>query len=348
MKPYRKPSYILAIAVVIVGALLALSDFDSAAEPVDSTVEPAMNTPVPVTPTAYAYLPLLAGEPTPTPSPIEGFSFVGTADMRFFSGPGQYDTSQYFRGAGEAIAAAGAGAFMFTPGDEDPVEDVFWTITQTLGTETTWYPVVGNHDLPRGGEEPRRGANLAWLNAYDYGAVNPGPRGCPTTTYSFDYGNAHFVALNEYCDASGEDVLSGDVSDHLYHWLENDLSQTDQTHIFVLGHEPAYPQPDADNGRVRHVGDSLDAHPNRRDRFWQLLVDRGVVAYICGHTHNYSVVRIDGVWQVDVGHARGIGDTGARSTFVIIEVEGETVRYRTYRDDAQGGSYSLMHHGDLR
>lgn len=347
MKSHMKLVTVLAITVLILGALFTLSNVDSTAEPVDSTFEPPTETMPPLTPTAYAYLPLLAREPTPTPSPEEGFAFVVTADMRFFSGP-DYHTTEYFRGAGEAIATTGGGAFMFTPGDEDPFEDVLWTITQTLGTDTTWYPVVGNHDLPGGGHESERGANLARLQAYDYGRVNPGPSGCPTTTYSFDYGDAHFVALNEYCDASGPDVLSGDVSDHLYQWLANDLSQTDQPHIFVLGHEPAYPQPDADNGRVRHVGDSLDQHPDRRDRFWQLLVDRGVLAYICGHTHNYSVARIDGVWQVDVGHARGIGDTGARSTFVTIEVEGETVRYRTYRDDAEGGSYTLMHHGDLR
>lgn len=339
MKPYRKLGTVIAITVVILGALLALAM-------VEPTAGPGANAPVDLTPTTYTYLPLVADEQTAPPDEL--FSFVVTADMRYFSGSGQYDTRQYFRGAGQAIAAAGGGAFMVTPGDEDPVEDVLWTITQTLGTETTWYPVVGNHDLPGGGHEAERGANLEWLKTYDYGAVNPGPDGCPTTTYSFDYQNAHFVVLNEYCDASGEDVTSGDVPDHLYHWLENDLSQTDQVHIFVLGHEPAYPQPDADNGRLRHVGDSLDQYPARRDRFWQLLSDQDVVAYICGHTHNYSVVNINGVWQIDAGHARGLGDTGARSTFVIVEVGEETVRYETYRDNAQGGSYSLMHSGELR
>ncbi|MFB0545557.1 MAG: hypothetical protein ACETWB_01485, partial [Anaerolineae bacterium] len=60
------------------------------------------------------------------------FTFVVTTDMRGFSGPGQYDTQQYFRGACEAIDALGAGAFMVSPGDIDPPEDVKWTITRTL------------------------------------------------------------------------------------------------------------------------------------------------------------------------------------------------------------------------
>ncbi|MGD1992866.1 MAG: metallophosphoesterase [Anaerolineae bacterium] len=343
-----KLGYVLVMAAAVVAASLALSDVDSTVEPVaDTTIEPAIGATVELTPTVYAYLPIVARDPTPTPTPVEAFSFAVTADMRYFSGP-DYHSVQYFRGAGEALATAGGGAFMLTPGDMDPPQDVLWTIRSTLGTSYPWYPVVGNHDLPNRGHEPEPGANMAWLKAYDYGAVNAGPTGCPTTTYSFDYGNAHFVALNEYSDSSGADVRNGDVSDHLYRWLENDLSQTTQTHIFVLGHEPAYPQPDADNGRVRHVGDSLDQYPARRDRFWQLLVDRGVVAYICGHTHNYSAVQIDGIWQLDAGHARGLGDTGARSTFILIEIEGETVRYQTYRDDAQGGPYSLAHSGTLR
>ncbi len=275
------------------------------------------------------------------------FSFAVTADMRSFAGPGDYDTPAYFRGAVEALDALGGGAFMVSPGDIDPPSGVLWTITRTLGVTYTWYPVVGNHELPGAGSEPSAGANMAWLNGYDYGPVNPGPSGCPTTTYSFDVGPAHFVVLNEYCDVEGDDVTAGDVPDHLYNWLVDDLDDTDQPLILVLGHEPAYPQPDTDNGRIRHVGSSLDQDPLHRDRFWQLLWDRRVVAYICGHTHNYSAVRIDGVWQLDAGHSRGLGDTGARSTLIVVDVEPQLVHYRTYRDDANGGCYTLMHQGLL-
>ncbi len=275
------------------------------------------------------------------------FTFAITADMRWYAGPGAYDTPQYFRGAVEAIAGLGDTAFMVSPGDIDPPSGVLWTITHALGVTYTWYPVVGNHELPLQGSEPYTGANMVWLRGYDYGVVNPGPSGCPTTTYSFDYQNAHFVMLNEYCDISGDTITDGDVPDHLYDWLAADLSATHQVHVFVFGHEPAYPQPDADNGRLRHLGDSLDQYPAHRDRFWNLLKDAGVVAYICGHTHNYSAVNVDGVWQLDVGHARGLGDTGARSTFMLIHVRSAMVTFETYRDDAGGGPYTLMHGGVL-
>ncbi len=308
-------------------------------------------------PTASPFVPSPTPFPTPspvpsptappTPTPEVEFAFAVTADIRIYAGPGAYDSSRFFRGACEAIAAQGPVAFMVSPGDVDPPDGILWTITRTLGADFRWYPAVGNHEV----ETPE---DMDWLRCYGHGLtdptgrpVRPGPPGCPTTTYSFDYENAHFVVLNVYCDSGGDAVTDGDIPDHLYHWLAADLSSTDKPHIFVFGHEPAYPQPDALTGRVRHLGGSLDAHPAHRDRFWNLLQERGVRAYICGHTHNYSAIRVNGVWQLDAGHARGLGDTGAPSTFILVRVRGPQVTFETYRDNMQGGLYTLVDSGLL-
>jgi hypothetical protein len=278
---------------------------------------------------------------TPVRSTYRGsFTFSVTADIREFAGSGSYNIPQYFRGPVEAISAKSTSAFMVSPGDIDPPADIRWSITQTFGTTYPWYPVVGNHE-----EETL--ADMEWLRNFDYGGVNPGPSGCPTTTYSFDYDEVHFVMLNEYCDTSGDDVTDGDVPDHLYNWLVEDLDDTSLNYIFVFGHEPAYPQPDADNGRLRHEDDSLNLHSVNRDRFWNLLKSERITAYICGHTHNFSAVMIDGVWQLDAGHARGLGDVGARSTFLLVHVDGPVVKFEAYRDDSNGGEYTLMHLGVL-
>ncbi len=270
------------------------------------------------------------------------FAFAVTADIREYAGQGDYDTSDYFRGACQALDTIGPGAFMFSPGDIDPPAGIKWTIEQQMGSDYAWYPAVGNH-------EASTPADMNWLRSYDYGTVNPGPTGCPETTYSFDHGNAHFAVLNEYCDSAGDAVTDGDVPDHLYDWLATDLAGTDKTHVFVVGHEPAFPQPDADNGRLRHEGDSLPNEAANRDRFWDLLKSEGVLAYICGHTHNFSATRIDGVWQLDAGHARGAGDTGAPSTFLLIHVGDTTVTFDAYRDEHDGvyDYDDIIHNGCL-
>lgn len=276
------------------------------------------------------------------------FRIAVAADMRNFAGSGAYNSAQYFRGALLALQSAGGADALFIPGDMDPVSGVAWTVEEVLGMSFPWYPVVGNHELPGAGAESTSGANMDILRGFATGAVNPGPAGCPTTTYSFDHRGVHFIVLNEYC-ASGSDTSGfGDISDDLYTWLQADLSASKASIKMVIGHEPAFPQPDMDNGRVRHMGDSLDMYPQNRDRFWNLLVERQVTAYVCGHTHDFSVVGVSGVWQVDAGHARGLGDTGSASTFVVFQVFGGQVSFQAYRDDSAGGAYTLAHAGVLR
>jgi hypothetical protein len=131
------------------------------------------------------------------PSADLGFSFAVATDMRNYAGPGEYDTASYFRGAMLALDALDPVAFVLSPGDLDPVPGVLWTITGTLGAGAAWVPVIGNHELPGQGQEAESGANLNGLRAFDGGAEHAGPAACPTTTFSFDRGPAHFVVLNE-------------------------------------------------------------------------------------------------------------------------------------------------------
>ncbi|MBT7201316.1 MAG: hypothetical protein HN914_12770, partial [Candidatus Marinimicrobia bacterium] len=135
--------------------------------------------------------------------------------------------------------------------------------------------------------------------------VNKGPVGSEETTFSFDYGNSHFVVLNQYYDGTSDVGTDGDIVDALYEWLKNDLNKTNKTHIFVSGHEPIISVPDMHSGRHRHVGDSLDKYPMNSFRFYQLLMKYDVIAYLHGHTHSTSYSTINGLQQVDCGHARG-------------------------------------------
>ena len=271
------------------------------------------------------------------------FSFIATADMRMFTGP-EHQTSEYFFGTCEAIKTVGKGAFMVSLGDIDPPQQVQDTIQKVLGEDYPWYPVVGNHET----ETPE---DMVWLR--DHGKqeipnlVRRGPENGEETTYSFDFNNAHFVVLNEYYDGLSDTGTNGDITTPLYTWLKKDLEENDKPLVFVLGHEPILSAPDYHNGRHRHQSDCLNAHPENSHRFQTLLRKHNVTAYVCGHTHNFSYLNINGLWQLDVGHSRGVGDKGAQSTFLKFLVGHHTCRVEVYRDDANGGSYLLTQTIDL-
>lgn len=271
------------------------------------------------------------------PAVEEDFSFYVTADMREFAKPEHHD-SQHYLGACEAMRALGTGSFMVSPGDLDPPEHVLATIRETLGDRFPWYPVVGNHES----ETPE---DMAWLREYGSALsaenLRRGPAHGEETTYSFDHGPAHFVVINQYCDGESDVGTNGDVTDPLYEWVRDDLARNTKPIVFVVGHEPFVSIPDFDSGRLRHKGDNLDAHPENSHRFHQLLRTHEVTAYLCGHTHDFSFAKLNGVWQIDSGHARGIADVGAPSTFLEIHVAPSGCRVDVWRDDANGGAYSL-------
>jgi hypothetical protein len=274
---------------------------------------------------------------TLTPTPVPKFSFVVTTDMFHYSSPQYLDYPNFFAALLGYVKQFGPGDFMVSVGDVIPAAETSWTIDQVMGEDYLWFPLPGNHDFGS--------SDIRFLQSYNYdpnGEVEPnivhwGPESCPHTTYSFDYQNSHFVALNVYCDEDAPWGIDGSITDTVYDWLAADLAQTTQEHIFVFGHEPAFPQPDAQTGSIRHLYESLDQYPDARDRFWALLKKYHVVAYITGHTHNYSAVLIDDVWQLEAGQAMGVRAAPSPGTFLILSIEGGSVILKTYRGEEGPG-----------
>jgi len=226
-------------------------------------------------------------------------------------------------------------------GDIDPPDQVYADLQHYIGSDYLWYPVVGNH-------EAETSEDMEWLRSYNSdgnslpGVVNIGPTGGKETTFSFDYQNVHFVIINEYYDTGSDTSTDGDIPDQLYNWLLNDLTTSTKPVTLVFGHEPAYPQPDEESERLRHETDSLNKYSSNRDLFWSALKNNNVSAYFCGHTHNYSKMKFDTVWQIDAGHARGTGDTGSRSTFLLVYImDDNKIWVSTYRLNAHSNKYEL-------
>ncbi len=255
------------------------------------------------------------------------FSFTLTSDVQ-----GATATSQYPAVLNDIAATGGPGVFMIFPGDAWPPNNggVDGCLRAKFGQNFVWYPVVGNHELDNADY-------MQWTRNQYYSLpyiVNPGPPNCTTTTYSFDYGNAHFVVLNEYYNGTSDVGTDGNIVPALYNWLAADLAATTKKWIFVTGHEPAYPQCDTDYpDQCRHIGDSLDQYPTNRNAFWALLDTYDVVAYFCGHTHTYYRYLKNGVWEVNNAYARG---TGTYDTYIRVTVGEDTVTFDAHRSLGRG------------
>jgi predicted phosphodiesterase len=264
------------------------------------------------------------------------FTFITAGDMRnFMTGgrPGQ----RGFDGLCKAVHQLDRGAFMLSPGDcDDPVE-IRATIDKYIGKDYLWYPVVGNHDV-------ESLSDMAWLRQWASNGIphlaERGPAGCDFT-YSFDFADAHFAAVSEYDGRNPKKVGEADITDVTLDWLKKDLSGTRQPLIFVFGHNPIKSFPDMDSGRVRHGEASVSANPAHFNRFIKILTDHHVCAYVCGHTHDTSVEKVDDIWQTDSGHARGADDPGSPSTFLRFRINGTKVLVEVYWGDPNGVRYKL-------
>jgi len=232
------------------------------------------------------------------------FEFIAAADMRYYVAD-ELDDGQHFMGALRKIKEVGAGTFMVSTGDVDPPSVVKDSINRVLGPDYVWYPVIGNHEIE--GED-----HMAYLRELNKGGtslpniVRKGPSGCEETTFSFDWANCHFVALNQYFDGKSDIGTDGNIVPQLMDWLKEDLAATDKKFIFVMGHEPLFSMPDMDNGRIRHYEDCLNQYLETDVEFIKVMQQNDVTAYICGHTHNTSFTSINGLWQLDSGHSRGL------------------------------------------
>ena len=147
--------------------------------------------------------------------------------------------------------------------------------------------------------------------------------------------------LNDYYDGHSDSVRRDDVPTAAFEWLKQDLAATDKPLRWVIAHAPLKSLPDMDTGRRRHANDFGQAKKADVARFTQLLKECHVRAYICGHTHDTSVEKVDGVWQADSGHARGGGDMGSPSTFLKFRVAGTRAWVDVYRADINGEHYRL-------
>ncbi|OHB66247.1 MAG: hypothetical protein A2Y77_04740 [Planctomycetes bacterium RBG_13_62_9] len=154
------------------------------------------------------------------------------------------------------------------------------------------YVCRGNHEIgdmwyPEMFETPDPTDNFGqrWLHVFgspkhpQLRLPDNGPRGEKYMSYSVVHKNAMIVALDQY---AGEQYYPAHYVNQP--WLDAQLRSNVQPHVFVFAHEPAF-------RTLRY--DCLDAHPYRRDAFWNSLKTAGARTYFCCHDHYYDHARVD-------------------------------------------------------
>ncbi len=99
--------------------------------------------------------------------------------------------------------------------------------------------------------------------------------------YSFKYGNAHFIAVDQFTDLSKQSKQ--------YQWLENELKNSTSQWKIVLLHKPGF-------AAAGHSNDKVVA------KILQPLFEKyGVELVLAGHNHYYSRAEVNGVTHIVAG-----------------------------------------------
>ena len=211
------------------------------------------------------------------------------------------------------------------------------------------FSVRGNHDS---------GNTSGWQGYYDFrataqrvGATNYSELAADLT-YSWDFGVAHFVAIDVTGDASK-------LSDNQVNWLDTDLTAAESRglqHAFIMFHGPEYCVDGhcscdtrtctPTNAQIVKFVDVLDKHPI-------------VSATFHGHEHTYSHTKIDSsrIPEVNKPYEQFVvGDAGAGPDgcdawrvdycmnahgFVLVAVSGKTFTVEFYKEKATSSDKTL-------
>jgi hypothetical protein len=137
----------------------------------------------------------------------------------------------------------------------------YFDLYQESMGDTPFYPSVGNHELS--------GGSCGYQGYTDvYYLPGNAPSGHEEEYYSFDWGNAHFVALDTNQDHG--------VGSTQHNWLVNDLQTSTQSWKFVFFHHPPY-------SSGPH-GSSIGV----RARLVPVFETYGVDVVFNGHDHDYE------------------------------------------------------------
>ena len=218
---------------------------------------------------------------------------------------------------------------------------LFGSINRTIGLiGIPWYNVVGNHDI-----------NFDAAGDFDSNATFTRVYGPPY--YSFDYGEAHFVVLDnvEWHGATAEKkgFYRGALDEDQLEFLRNDLALVDEDRLLVLFMH--VPLNDVDN----------------RQELYRLIEERPFTLSFSGHTHyqehrfigagdgwrgpephhHVVTVAVSGSWWSGAPDERGIPHTlmrdGAPNGYGLVSFDGRDYTF-DFRAASEPADYQMNIH----
>lgn len=190
------------------------------------------------------------------PEGQEDFTFINVTDSQ---GVTEQDFALWGNTLTRAFTVFPEAAFIVHNGDftENPEDEEAWT--NLFGKAKRWVtavpfmPVTGNHDEVADNAEPF----VSHFNVPTNGAEGS----IPGTTYSYDYGSAHFIMLNTESNVKEQTK-----------WLKKDLESTNKQWVIVSLHQGPY-----------------GGNTNKKIKDWTELFDEYKVDLVLqGHNHEYS------------------------------------------------------------
>ena len=138
--------------------------------------------------------------------------------------------------------------------------------------------------------------------------------------YSVDVKNCHFIVLCSELENEASQITGKQLE-----WLKGDLKRAEGKHIFVMLHRPLYP-------KIKHLKDSLNKYPEKRDELAGLFKQYNVAMVFVGHVHVYNFSVVGGLSQIIAGGSgaplAGILEDGAFNHFFHVIVDGDEIDYR--------------------
>ncbi len=143
--------------------------------------------------------------------------------------------------------------------------------------------------------------------------------------YSFDYGPAHFIVVDQFTDYS----LGSDQ----YNWIVNDLSVSDKNWKIFLFHKPGW-----------SAGGGHDNSTQVQQVLQPLFEQYGVQLAITGHNHYYARAMVNGVNHITTGgggaplynpnpNSDSIVKVSKSYHYCKVHVKGDTLTYKAIKDD---------------